>query len=86
MILIYALGLGSVNSPLPRGTPSIGNRTVATPIITIDGLAGEVQFSGAAPGFVDLYQINVKNLAGGARTVGTLVVSIGGTQSDPVSL
>jgi uncharacterized protein (TIGR03437 family) len=86
VIVIYALGLGSVTPPLPTGTPSMGNRTVATPTVTIDGIAAEVQFSGAAPGFVGLYQINAKILAVGPRTLETLVVSIGGKQSDPLTI
>jgi uncharacterized protein (TIGR03437 family) len=86
VIVVYATGLGDVAPPLPTGAPSIGNRTIATPIITIDGIAAEVQFSGAAPGFVGLYQINVKILAAGRTTLTPLVVGIGGRQSDPVTI
>ena len=86
IILIYALGLGSVTPPLATGAPSVGNLTVATPTVTIDGIAAEVKFSGTAPGFVGLYQINVKINAGIPGTLGTLVVSIGGARSDPVTI
>jgi uncharacterized protein (TIGR03437 family) len=87
VIVIYALGLGNVTPPLATGAPSVGNRTVATPIVTIDGIQAGVQFSGAAPGFVGLYQINVRILAGVLfPPLGTLVVSIGGMQSDPVTI
>jgi uncharacterized protein (TIGR03437 family) len=39
-------------------------KTVETPMVTIGGVAAAVQFSGIAPGFSGLYQINVQIPAG----------------------
>jgi len=61
-ILIYATGLGWVDPPVPTGTPapvSPLSATVPTPIVMIGGAASNVQFSGLAPGFAGLYQLNV---------------------------
>jgi uncharacterized protein (TIGR03437 family) len=64
VVLLYATGLGAV-SPVPgTGQPAPGveplSRTVATPIVTIGGVGAQVPFSGLAPGFVGLYQVNVR--------------------------
>ncbi|HWB95380.1 MAG TPA: hypothetical protein VG672_01725 [Bryobacteraceae bacterium] len=58
-IVLYGTGFGAVTPALATGQPSSGNKTVATPTVTIDGLPAQVVFSGAAPGFVGLYQVNV---------------------------
>jgi len=36
------------------------SRTIATPIVTIGGTGAQVSFSGLAPGFVGLYQVNAR--------------------------
>ncbi len=61
--IIYATGLGQVT---PLATPGIAATTsplqvVATPpVVEFGGAAGDVIYAGLAPGFVGLYQINVK--------------------------
>jgi uncharacterized protein (TIGR03437 family) len=69
---IYLTGLGKATpggdpkgTPLTTGStaPADGNplyRTVATPTVTIGGIPATVAFSGIAPGFTGLYQINVQ--------------------------
>jgi uncharacterized protein (TIGR03437 family) len=64
VVLLYATGLGAV-SPVPgtgQPAPSVEplSRTTATPIVTIGGIGAQVSFSGLAPGFVGLYQVNVR--------------------------
>jgi len=74
-ILIYATGLGSLRTPVPSGTPAPSNppaETLDTPVVAIGGLSSLVSFSGLAPGFVGLYQVNVQvplSLAAGNQTV-----------------
>lgn len=58
-VLIYCTGLGAVSSPPPVGAAGNGQHTVTLPNVTIGGLNAHVSFSGLAPGFAGLYQINV---------------------------
>jgi uncharacterized protein (TIGR03437 family) len=76
VIQLFVTGLGKAtpngdpNGKTLTGTnvaPASGNplyKTVDTPIVTIGGLPAAVQFSGIAPGFSGLYQINVQIPAG----------------------
>ena len=86
VIILYGTGFGQVTPPLLTGVPATLNQT-ATPTVTIDGLSAPVQFSGIAPGFVGLNQINVV-VPGLARTnaADPLVLSIGGVPANPVTL
>ena len=64
VIAIYAAGLGPV-SPAPKtGYPAPSAeplaRTATTPTVTIGGVGAPVLFSGLAPGFVGLYQVNAQ--------------------------
>lgn len=71
-VQIYATGLGKA---APDGDPSKGvlgtgqlapadsnplYRTVYQPSVTVGGVPAEVTFSGIAPGFAGLYQINIR--------------------------
>jgi uncharacterized protein (TIGR03437 family) len=61
-IVIYANGLGAVDSAQATGEPaSIAPlaRTVAASTVTIGGSTGTMYFSGLTPGSVGLYQLNV---------------------------
>jgi uncharacterized protein (TIGR03437 family) len=83
-ILIFATGLGSLRTPFPSGMPAPSNPpadTLITPIVTIGGLSATVGFSGLAPGFVGLYQLNVQvpaSLASGNQPVQILAGGHGG--------
>ncbi len=87
VVVIFGTGLGALNPPLATGARSSGNRTASTPTVTIDGLPGEVQFSGAAPGFVGLNQVNVR-IPPNTRSAPNIpvVLSIGGRQSNSVTI
>jgi uncharacterized protein (TIGR03437 family) len=83
-IALYANGLGAVTNAPATGDPASATNlswTQSTPTVTIGGVSAPVQFSGLAPGFSALYQLNVtvpSNIAAGSQPV---VVSIGGKTS-----
>jgi uncharacterized protein (TIGR03437 family) len=61
--------------------------TVAQPTVTIGGVNAPVQFSGMAPGFVGLWQINAvvpQSVTPGSAV--SLVVSAGGVTSNTVTI
>jgi uncharacterized protein (TIGR03437 family) len=82
VLVIYGTGAGKLdNQPLDgAGAPaSPPATTVDTPSVTVGGVAASVQFSGLAPGFVGLLQINVQlpaTLPAGTGTPPTLPLTI----------
>ena len=62
-IQIYANGLGPVDAVQATGEPAPAAeplaRTKTLPVVTIGGSPAQVLFSGLAPSFVGLYQLNV---------------------------
>lgn len=65
VLIIYATGLGAVDhQPTDGGTPSVLANTIATPSVLFGGVPGDVQFSGLAPQFVGVNQLNVQVPAG----------------------
>jgi uncharacterized protein (TIGR03437 family) len=80
-VQIYCNGLGPVDNTPPSGeaasSPTLV-RTTAAPTVTIGGRPGTVTFSGLAPGFAGLYQLNVVVPADAPTGVQPLIVSIGG--------
>jgi uncharacterized protein (TIGR03437 family) len=85
-VLIYCTGLGLV-TPLPaNGAAATGQATMNAPTVTIGGANAPVSFSGLAPGFVGLYQVNVQvpsSLKAGNQPV---VLNISGAMSKSVLL
>ena len=86
VVLFFATGLGVLSPPLGTGEPATVNRTAA-PTVTIDGASAEILFSGAAPGFVGLNQINLR-IPPGTRTAAAIpvVLAIGGKLSNAVTI
>jgi uncharacterized protein (TIGR03437 family) len=86
ILALYANGLGPVTNAPASGAPAPGGAnlasTTAQPVVMIGGQQAQVGFSGLAPGFPGLYQINATVPAGltGNQNV---TVSIGG-QTSPV--
>lgn len=61
ILIIYATGLGAVDhQPADGGIPTTLAQTLATPTVLIGGVPGNVQFSGLAPQFVGVNQLNVE--------------------------
>jgi minor extracellular serine protease Vpr len=87
-IQLYANSLGPVTNPPGDGVAATGSTlsyTTTVPVVTIGGAVvppGDVQFSGLAPGFPALYQINVK-VPQSAQTGNAVPISlqIGGVTS-----
>lgn len=90
VVVIFATGLGSVTPASPTGalapsTPPF-SMTDVKPTVTIDGNAADVPFSGLAPGFVGLYQVNATVPVGTTSGSVDLVVTSGGVSSKAVKL
>jgi uncharacterized protein (TIGR03437 family) len=62
-LVIYATGLGSVQVFVKTGDKAPSSAPLATtvviPSVSMGGLNAAVAFSGLAPGFVGVYQVNV---------------------------
>ena len=89
-ITIYCTGLGAVNNPPGTGKPASSNplsKTLTTPRVSIGGVPAAVSFSGLAPGFVGLYQVDVEipqGVPGGSAVPVKLTIS--GVQSNTVTI
>ncbi len=62
-ISIYCTGLGYVDNPPPDGAPAPAKplaNTYFSPIVTIGSAQANVTFSGLAPGFIGLNQVNAQ--------------------------
>jgi adhesin/invasin len=81
--LIYCTGLGAV-SPQPKdGVAAAGSSsTAATPSVTIGGATAQISYSGVAPGFVGLYQINAVVPSGLASGNQPVLINISGAASN----
>ncbi|MGH9657116.1 MAG: ThuA domain-containing protein, partial [Bryobacteraceae bacterium] len=86
-VVVYATGLGAVAPPVPAGAaapsspPSI---TPDSPQVFVGDARAEVFFSGLAPGWAGLYQVNAVLPAG--VTAGPVTIEIGGRRSNAVTL
>jgi uncharacterized protein (TIGR03437 family) len=89
-IAIFGTGLGPVSNQPATGAAALSNplsSTLTMPTVTIGGAAAKVTYSGLAPGFAGLYQVNalVPDSAPSGNNV-SLVLSIGGVQSNTVTI
>lgn len=89
-LVIYCAGLGVVTPTIAAGSAapvSPLSKTTDTPTVTIGDQSAQVQFSGLAPGFAGLYQVNV--LVPSGITPGTnvsVVLTMAGISSSPVTV
>ena len=90
-VSLYCTGLGDVNHRPATGsaapsTPSL-SATLEPPTVTVGGVPANVSFSGLAPGYVGLYQVDIRipdNAPSGAAV--PVALSIGGVQSNTASI
>jgi uncharacterized protein (TIGR03437 family) len=88
-ILIYCTGLGALTSPIVEGNPGPNPplTTVAVPQVTIGNIAAQVTFSGLAPGFAGLYQVNAQVPAGvPAGNLVPVTVTVNGVTSNTATI
>lgn len=91
ILQLFATGMGATNPPLANGqvgatTPPL-NETVQRPTVLIGGAAAEVIFSGAAPGFVGLDQVNVRiPLGTAAGNAVPVQIQVSGRSSNVVTV
>jgi uncharacterized protein (TIGR03437 family) len=87
---LYLNGLGPVGITPPSGEPTPAtlplSYTGVPPTVTIGGVNAPVTFSGLAPGFVGLYQVNAMVASNTPTGNQPLVVSIGGVASPAANL
>jgi uncharacterized protein (TIGR03437 family) len=90
VVLIYATGLGPVRNAPATGRPASSSplsETTVVPTVTFGGAtATEVLFSGLAPSFVGLYQVNVRIPTGAPSGSVDVVIIISGQASKAVKL
>jgi uncharacterized protein (TIGR03437 family) len=87
VIIIYATGLGAVDSAIADGANSLDKlrNTLVVPVVMIGGVTAHVEFSGLSPQFVGVNQLNVvvPNITAGDSV--PLQLMLGGiTTSDSV--
>ncbi|MBN2604119.1 MAG: hypothetical protein JXA91_08315 [Candidatus Thermoplasmatota archaeon] len=87
---IYCTGLGLVNPDVETGAAASSDplcHTLVTPVVIIGGVEADVLYSGLAPGFVGLYQVNVQvpETAPLGEDV-SLLISVVGIESNVVTL
>jgi uncharacterized protein (TIGR03437 family) len=90
VIQIFATGLGATNPPAAWGQPAGTlplSLTLLTPDVLIGGIPADVLFSGLAPFYVGLNQVNARVPAGApAGDAVPLQIRIGGRASNTVSI
>ena len=89
-ISIFCTGLGPVSNQPATGAAALSSPlsvTSALPLVTIGGAPAQVTFSGLAPGFAGLYQVNaIVPASAPAGNAITLTLSIGGVTSNTVTI
>jgi uncharacterized protein (TIGR03437 family) len=90
VIVIFCEGLGPVNPPITAGSQTPGSPLYNTTLpveVSIDGKPAAVQFSGLAPFFAGLYQINavIPPNAAPSNTV-PVVIRIGRQESNSATI
>ena len=92
VILLYGTGLGPTSpagitgKAAPHAEPLAITVSQYWPTITIGGVSASVEFSGLAPWFVGLWQVNVTVPANAPTGEQPLVLTTGGSRANPVTV
>lgn len=90
VVALYATGLGALTIPVATGVPAPGGpplpQTVTLPVVTIGGFNAPVSFSGLAPGFAGLYQMNLQIPTGVTSGLQPVQIMIGGFTSNVATI
>jgi uncharacterized protein (TIGR03437 family) len=92
VIMLYATGLGPTTpagitgKAAPHAEPLAITVSQYWPTITIGGVSAHVEFSGLAPWFVGLWQVNVTVPANAPAGEQPLVLTTGGSRANPVTV
>jgi uncharacterized protein (TIGR03437 family) len=89
-VVLYCNGLGAVNPPVASGSPAPSQeplaRTANTLTANIGNVPAMVNYAGLAPGYPDLYQVNLVVPSGVTSGSAAVVLTIAGQSSPPVML
>ena len=88
VVAIFATGVGPLTPAVQTNTPAsdkVLSRTLL-PSVKFGGLAAQVEFSGLAPGFIGLYQINAVVPAEAESGSLDLVIVVNGVQSNAAKI
>jgi uncharacterized protein (TIGR03437 family) len=92
VIMLYATGLGPTSpagitgKAAPHAEPLAVTMAQYWPTVTIGGVSAHVEFSGLAPWFVGLWQVNVTVPANAPTGEQPLVLTTGGSRANPVTV
>ena len=88
-VSLYCTGLGAVTNTPAAGAAAPGNplaMTMSTATVSVGGVPAHVSFSGLAPGYVGLYQVNVQIPNGVSGDAVAVTLSIGGVGSNAATI
>ena len=89
VLVIYCAGLGLTDPPLADGAAapySPKARTRVAVQVTIGGVPAKINYSGLAPGYVGLYQVNAEIPSGAATGEQPLLLTTNGVNSNIVKI
>jgi uncharacterized protein (TIGR03437 family) len=59
-VVMYGVGFGEINPPVPAGTIASGQTALPNVSVRVGGVEAEVGYAGLSPGSIGLYQFNIK--------------------------
>lgn len=89
VVIAYATGLGPVSQTPRTGMPALRSPlslTLLPPTVTVGGIVAEVLFSGLAPDFAGLFQVNFRIPRSTPSGNLDVVIQVSGQNSKPVKM